>query len=212
MQHWLSVVTNRQRFDLSPSELIRRISWLAAAGVDLVQIRERDLSDRELTRLVRNAVAATRGTPARVVVNDRADVALAADAAGVHLREDSSSAARVRAFVPPGFLIGCSIHDSSLARDSSACDYLLFGTVFPSSSKPAGHTAAGLEPLRDACAAANCPVLGIGGVTADSARDVVRAGAAGVAAIASLLSVTSEAEARDVVAGFRRAFAAADRE
>jgi thiamine monophosphate synthase len=88
---------------------------------------------------------------------------------------------------------------------------VLFGTVFRSSGKPAGHAVAGVELLREACAAADCPVLGIGGIDAERALDVVRAGAAGVAAISALLSVASPDGARDVVAGFRRAFNAVDR-
>lgn len=112
----LCVVTSRRRLGLSCSDLIRRIAWLASAGVDLVQIRERDLPDRELTALVRDAVAATRAAPAQVVVNDRFDIAMAADAAGVHLREDSVSIDRVRSIAPREFLIGCSVHDIDRAR------------------------------------------------------------------------------------------------
>jgi len=212
MACWLGLVTSRRRLGLSCSELIRRIAWLSAAGIDLVQIRERDLPDRELTRLVRDAVAVARATPARVVVNDRVDIAIAADAAGVHLREDSASIDRVRAIAPREFLIGCSVHDIHRAGALSACDYLLFGTVFPSSGKPADHPIAGLRMLRAVCTAARAPVLAIGGVHAGNARDAMRCGAAGVAAVESLLSVTSAPEAQDVVAALRRACAEANRE
>ena len=205
---WLSVVTSRRRLGLSPAALIQRIQWLAAAGIDLIQVRERDLADRELTSLVRDAVAAVRGTPARVVVNDRFDVAIAGEAAGVHLREDSAPANRVRRVVPAGFLIGCSVHDAARARTLPECDYLLFGTVFPSRGKSPGHPVAGVSRLRDVCAGTSVPVLAIGGITAANARDVVEAGAAGVAAIESLLSVSSALEACDVVTAFRQALAA----
>ncbi|HTI36248.1 MAG TPA: thiamine phosphate synthase [Vicinamibacterales bacterium] len=211
MERWLCVVTSRQRFSLSPAELIRRVRWLAEAGVDLVQIRERDLSDRALLLLVRDAVEVTRGTGARVVVNDRFDVAVAAGADGVHLREDSTSAERIRPFAPPEFLIGCSIHDIDRARASSACDYLLFGTVFPSGGKPSGHPVAGLERLREVCAAAAQPVLGIGGIAPVNAREVAGAGAAGAAAMDSLLSASSAGEAREIVRAFRKSFESADR-
>jgi thiamine-phosphate diphosphorylase len=205
MRGWLCVVTSRRRFGLTCPELIQRIHRLAQAGVDLVQIRERDLADRDLTSLVREAVAAVRGTPARVVVNDRFDVAMAAGAAGVHLREDSIHPERVRPAVPSGFLIGCSVHDAARARTMSQCDYLIFGTVFPSKGKRAGHPVAGISALRDACAAASVPVLGIGGIDQHNARDVVRAGAAGIAAMESLLTVSSAAAARSVVGAFRSA-------
>ncbi|HWK11626.1 MAG TPA: thiamine phosphate synthase [Vicinamibacterales bacterium] len=210
MHRWLCLVTSRQRLRLSPGELVRRIAWLTAAGVDLVQIRERDLSDRELTALVRDALSAARGTAARVVVNDRLDIALAAGAHGVHLREDSIAADRIRRSAPAGFLIGCSLHDIERARSSSGCDYALFGTVFPSSGKPSDHPAAGLERLRDVCAAAACPILGIGGITPALARDVAEAGA-GIASVESLLSVSSAQEAVDVVAAFRRGLEPRDR-
>jgi thiamine-phosphate pyrophosphorylase len=212
MSFGLCVVTDRRRLGLSCSELIQRIEWLATAGIDLVQIRERDLCDRDLMRLVRDAVASTRDSLARIVVNDRVDVAMAADAAGVHLRENSASIDRVRAIAPPQFLIGCSIHDIDRARALSACDYLLFGTVFPSSGKPAGHPIAGVQTLRQACAASRRPVLAIGGVDPSNAREAIRCGAAGVAAVESLLSVKSAPEAQDIVAAFRRAFAEARRE
>jgi thiamine-phosphate pyrophosphorylase len=212
MGGWLCVVTSRQRVRLSSSELIRRIRWLALAGVDLVQIRERDLRDRELTSLVRDAVEVARNTPARVIVNDRVDIAIAANAAGVHLREDSVPLARIRSIAPPEFLVGCSIHDIDRARALSACDYLLFGTVFPSGGKPEGHAVAGLEQLRAVCAVAGPPVVAIGGVTPARAADVVRSGAAGVAAVESLLSASSAQQAQDVVAAFRGAFEAGGRQ
>jgi thiamine-phosphate pyrophosphorylase len=212
MGGWLCVVTSRQRVRLSSSELIRRIRWLALAGVDLVQIRERDLRDRELTSLVRDAVEVARNTPARVIVNDRVDIAIAANAAGVHLREDSVPLARIRSIAPPEFLVGCSIHDIDRARAMFACDYLLFGTVFPSGGKPEGHAVAGLEQLRAVCAVAGPPVVAIGGVTPARAADVVRSGAAGVAAVESLLSASSAQQAQDVVAAFRGAFEAGGRQ
>jgi thiamine-phosphate pyrophosphorylase len=205
MRTWLCAVTNRRRFDLSTADLLRRIEWLAAAGIELVQIRERDLGDRDLASLVRGAVTSVRGSPARVVVNDRFDIAVAAGAAGVHLREDSAPAARFRRAAPRGFLIGCSVHDAARAKTLPECDYLVFGTVFPSRGKAAGHPVAGLGALREVCDAAHLPVLGIGGIDPRNARDVIGAGAAGVAAMESLMTVSSAASARDVVASFRSA-------
>lgn len=203
MRPWLCVVTNRQRFGLSLPELIQRIHWLSDAGVDVIQMRERDLADRELASLVRDAVLAARGTAARVVVNDRVDVAIACEAAGVHLREDSPDVDRVRRVVPAEFVIGCSVHDAARARTLS-CDYQIFGTVFPSTGKAPGHPIAGLAALREVCRDARTPVLGIGGVNLSNAADVIGAGASGIAAIESLLAVSSASHARDVVTAFRR--------
>ena len=158
---------------------------MAAEGVHLVQVRERDLDGGPLTRLVTACVDAVRGTRARVVVNDRFDVALAAGAHGVHLRGDSFPASRIRAYAPRGFLIGRSVHsvsDAVLAAKGDAVDYLIYGTVFASGSKP-NRPAAGLRELSAVASATRLPVLAIGGMTMGRIADVMRAGAAGVAGI-----------------------------
>lgn len=158
----------------------------ARAGVDLVQIREPALDDRALVTLVREAIEAAAGTAARVVVNDRLDVALAAGAAGVHLKSDSMAASDVRRLAPPSFIVGRSVHgvpEAVEAQVRGGCDYLMFGTVFESASKPADHRLAGLDGLERVCRAVSLPVLAIGGVTVGNAGLAVAAGAAGVAAI-----------------------------
>ena len=167
------------------SQLLEVIADCADAGVDLVQIREPDLRDRSLLDLVRGAVDRARATSARVVVNDRPDVALAAGADGVHLKDDARSAPRVRALGPRGWIVGRSIHDAPAARRATQCgavDYLLAGTVFASASKP-GRRPLGLDALRDVVRASNRPVLAIGGVTVDDGAAVAATGAAGVAGI-----------------------------
>src|ERR1051325_7081926 len=118
------------------------------AGVDVIQVRERDLDGGPLTTLVAELVRLTRGTSTRVVVNDRLDVALACGAAGVHLRGDSMSAASARSIAPPGFLVGRSVRGVGDAVAAAPhVDYLIAGTVFPTPSK-AGLTAwLGVEGL-----------------------------------------------------------------
>lgn len=182
------------------------VRTVAQAGVDLIQIREPRLDDRSLAALVRAAVDATAGTIARVVVNDRVDVALAAGAAGVHLRADSMAAPDVRPVVPPAFLIGRSVHsvEAAVAADrAGGCDYLIFGTVFPTANKPAGHLVAGVDELARACRATHLPVLAIGGISVERAAPVAAAGAAGVAAI-TLFGWSADAPA--TVRAVRRAF------
>jgi thiamine-phosphate pyrophosphorylase len=189
-------VTDRRRFHLSVDDLVARAAHAARAGVDVIQVRERDLEDAALLGVVRAIVGATAGTAARVVVNDRADIAILAGAAGVHLRGDSPPASRVAAFArasAPGFLIGRSVH--SLAEIDAAvadggCDYLMFGTVFPSAGKPAGHPVAGLDALREACARSPLPVIAIGGVDEAGAALVRDAGAAGFAAVGLFMCLT----------------------
>ena len=160
---------------------MRRVAAAARAGVHLVQVRERDLDGGPLARLVERCVKAVRGTRTRIVVNDRLDVALTTGAHGVHLRADSFDAPRARRIVPSGFLIGQSVHSVAEAAAADA-DYLIFGTVFPTASKP-GRMARGVEALGDVVAATTVPVLAVGGVTCDTASPVAQAGAAGVAGI-----------------------------
>jgi thiamine-phosphate diphosphorylase len=168
--------------------------------VHLVQVRERDLEGRALTDLVARCVAAVRGTRTRVVVNERFDVALAAGAHGVHLRAGSMAAARVRAAAPPGFLIGRSVHapeEAAGADSAGGLDYLIFGTVFASASKP-GRAPAGLAALAAAVSAARVPVLAVGGVTPDKLREVAATGAAGFAAI-GMFAAAAEASLAQAV-------------
>ena len=158
----------------------------AASGIDLVQIREPRLEGKALSSFVREAIEEAAHTSCRVLVNDRVDVAIAANAAGVHLRGNSFSAARVRTLVPAGFLIGRSVHDpaeaTAVTRDGG-CDYLIFGTVFESRNKPPGHPIAGLNGLRQVCRATTLPVIAVGGISIQNAAEVIAAGAQGIAGI-----------------------------
>lgn len=180
------MVTGRRRLGSDwEAPLIECIAAAARGGVHLIQIREPDLDARTLTRLVESAVRAARGTRARVLVNDRADVALAGGAHGVHLRAESAPAGRVRAIAPRAFVIGRSVHSRAEAEEQAAAgglDYLLFGTVFTTASKP-GAAAAGVDALAAVATATALPVLAIGGVTMPRLPEIARAGAAGFAAI-----------------------------
>jgi thiamine-phosphate diphosphorylase len=198
------MVTDRRR--MGETGLVRATAAAARAGVDIIQIRERDLDGCALMRLTRAVVNAVSGTATRVVVNDRLDVALAAGAAGVHLRGDSFGAGRVGSIAPPDFLVGRSVHSEAEAVDADAtgaCDYLFFGTVFPSASKPAGHRPVGLDALGRVCARVRTPVLAIGGLTVGVAAAVRQRGAAGIAAI-SLFE--DDAQVAETVRSLRAAF------
>jgi thiamine-phosphate diphosphorylase len=177
------MVTDRIRIaDPTLALLVAHVRIAAAAGVQLVQVRERDLDGRALFELARLAIDAVRGTAARILINDRLDVAIAAGAHGVHLRSTSFSPSRARAIVPPGFLIGQSVHSAADAAAARGADYLLFGNVFETGSKP-GKPAIGLDALADVVRATPVPVLAIGGVTAERVPEVLAAGAAGYAGI-----------------------------
>lgn len=162
------------------------------ARPDVIHIRERDLGARHLRDLIHRVVSRSRGTGVRVVVNDRADVACATGAHGVHLRSDGPPAPRVRGLGPSGWLVGRSIHSDAEAVEHGRCDYLLFGTVFPTQSKPAGSPVAGLAALGRAVRSVATPVLAIGGITVERAGAVRQAGAAGVAAIGLFLPVGAD--------------------
>jgi thiamine-phosphate diphosphorylase len=200
-------VTDRRRApDPSRDYLLQRIHTAACAGVDFIQIRERDLPDRDLRALVSDALGAVRGTSTRVLVNDRVDIALVSHAAGVHLRGDSADPTRVRAIVPPGFVIGRSVHEPAEAASARDCDFLLFGTVFPSAGKPRDHRIAGVEALRAACARSRVPVLAIGGVDESNAGAVAAAGAAGIAAVGIFMADRPVAALVAIVRAIRAAF------
>jgi thiamine-phosphate diphosphorylase len=166
--------------------LLERLSAAAEAGATMIQVRERQLDDRRLMDFVADVQGAVRPRGCLVLVNDRTDVAIASGADGVHLKSDAPSGTDVRAIVPAGFVVGRSVHSLEEARagiDTGGCDYLLFGTVFPSRSKPDGHPVAGIEALERVCQSVQLPVLAIGGITEARARQVADAGAAGIAAI-----------------------------
>jgi thiamine-phosphate pyrophosphorylase len=157
------------------------------AGIDIIQIREHDLETRALVDLVETIVEVASGSPTRVVVNDRLDVAITSGADGVHLRADSISPTAARSLAPPTFLLGRSVHDVAAAVDSAGSDYLIAGTVFPTASKPSVDRFLGPAGFAKIVRATQIPVLAIGGITVARVRQVAATGAAGVAAIGLFL-------------------------
>jgi thiamine-phosphate pyrophosphorylase len=183
----LCYITDRRA--LEPRPLLPLIRMAAEAGVDLIQIREKDLPSRELLALVTSALAATRGTSARIVVNDRLDVALAAGAGGVHLGGESMPAARVRTTLEKlrreSFWVGVSCHSVAEVRAAGAAgaDYVLLGPIFDTPSKRIFGPPLGLDVLNQAAHDCRIPLLALGGVTRERVRDCIEAGAAGIAGI-----------------------------
>jgi thiamine-phosphate pyrophosphorylase len=181
-------VTSRDRLGLSSSGfdgLLGLVAGAVSVGIDLIQVREPDLPGVEMLALVRDCVALAGGSATAILVNDRLDIALAAGAAGVHLRGGSVSAATIRPHTPPGFLLGRSVHDAAEAQaveQDGGVDYLTYGTVYRSRSKP-GLAPQGAARLGEAVEGVTLPVLAIGGITVDNTGEVFGLGAAGVAAI-----------------------------
>ncbi|MEZ5356410.1 MAG: thiamine phosphate synthase [Bryobacteraceae bacterium] len=165
--------------------LLASIARAVEAGVDLVQIREKDLPARELASLVSRALSLPNPRGTRIVVNTRLDVALALEAGGVHLPSGSMSPERVRAIAPAGFLIGVSCHSIEELRTAEAegADYAMYSPIFLSPSKTGQGDPVGLEGLRQAAESVGIPVLALGGVNARNAPGCMQAGAAGVAGI-----------------------------
>ena len=184
-------VTDREALgaDDPAGNLITRIRAAVAAGVDWVQIRERDMPARELLALAKGAIDAC-DAKARIIINDRLDVALAAGAAGVHLGGASVPAREVASWcregnAPVEFLIGVSCHSLEEVReaDAAGASYVFFGPVFETPSKKTFGSPQGVETLAELCGAVRIPVIAIGGVSEENAAECVRAGAAGIAAI-----------------------------
>jgi thiamine-phosphate pyrophosphorylase len=206
----LCYVTDRTQF--AGDEAARRESLLnaiaraARAGVDYIQLREKDLPGAALERLARAAQARLAGERARLLLNSRVDVALAAGAAGVHLpsgpEELSPGEARIL-FTQAGVarpIISVACHSRAASADPRrrGADLILFGPVFAKGARPNPE---GLAELRAVCAATKAPVLAIGGVTAENAARCREAGAAGIAGIR--LFQTDESEPAATVARLR---------
>ena len=171
---------------LAPSEaLLDVVARHLALGIEWIQIREKDLSARDLFRLVQSALALPNPHGSRIVVNTRVDVALAAGAAGAHLPSGSPPAKTWRSLTPPGFLIGVSCHtvDEVRAAEDEGAGYALFGPVFAPRSKASPLPPRGLAELARAARAVRIPVLALGGITSANLPECLDAGAAGVAAI-----------------------------
>jgi thiamine-phosphate pyrophosphorylase len=199
----LCYVTDRKGFpsghDNNIEALLKRVAIAAAAGVDWIQIREKDLSGKELSSFIRAAATKTKqinerdGRPTRIIVNDRLDVATSEQAGGVHLGEQSLPVRNVRKWIDAKpdfgergkFLVGVSCHCLQAAVNAAraGADYIFFGPVFATPSKAQFGAPQGIQRLAKVCSSVTIPVLAIGGITRGNATDCVAAGAGGVAAV-----------------------------
>ena len=167
-------------------EILHQVSAAVGAGIQLIQLREKNLTARVLFELTERVMEIVCGTATKVLVNDRADIAAGAGADGVHLTTRSLEADVIRRTFAPNFLIGVSTHshvEARRARDAGA-DFVVFGPIFPTQSKKEYGPPLGIGKLSEvAHELAPIPVLAIGGVSNDNAGECLRAGASGVAAI-----------------------------
>ncbi len=187
-------ITARRQLQADPGEvgaeeaLRRKIRAAFAAGVDYVQLREKDLTSERLARMVEEFQAMPEKTgsrrPVRLLVNERLDVALACGAEGVHLPADSLPLAAAKARAGSDCIVGISCHSEEEAAQAGrdGASYVLVGPVFETPSKPEAKPL-GISLLRQICRRSVAPVFALGGVTRDNAESCIRAGAVGVAGI-----------------------------
>jgi len=197
----LHVITDRKRCLGDLADVVHRA---LAGGVDWVQVREKTAPALETYMLARQLQDACRQAGAGLIVNDRADIALAIGAGGVHLAKKSLPPAVVRPLLAPGQLLGCSVHslEEAVRAAHAGVDYLTFGNVFATDSHP-GVPAKGVAVLHAIVETLEVPVLAIGGITPENATDVLATGCAGVAVIGAILAAADPAAAaarlRDVL-------------
>ena len=168
------------------AQILKQISAAVAARVDLIQIRERQLTARVLFELVTEAGKLTRGASTRLLVNDRADIAATAGADGVHLTTQSLDAATIKRTFGEKFLVGASTHSLAEAESASeqGADFAVFGPVFETESKLQFGSPKGLDELAQLVRALpDFPVLALGGISRLNAAECLSAGASGIAGI-----------------------------
>ena len=165
-------------------------------GLRAVQLREKDLPLRELLALATPLREATRKREARLVINDRVDVALAVGADGVQRTHESLPVSVLRTIGGPGLTVGASVHSLDEARTAAdeGADFIVFGPVFDTPSKRPYGSPQGLDTLRRVTAAVATPVLAIGGITPARVPNVLAAGAAGVGVISAILATPRPGE------------------
>lgn len=213
----LCLVTDRRRLGTAVRAAVRewpdllglQVEAAASAGVDFIQVREPDLEARPLAALVRDLMRRIDGTRTRLLVNDRLDVALAAGASGVHLRESSMLPDEVRRLTPPQFMISASLHTVEAVPARKSADLLIAGTVLPTASKPPVDYLGEVGLKAIVKAAAGQSVLGIGGLDRTSVPLLAAASAAGMAAIGAFIPRADEDVrefVQNCVEGLRLAF------
>jgi thiamine-phosphate pyrophosphorylase len=199
----LYVVTDRQLTGGRPLRLV--VEAALRGGVRAFQLREKDLPPRELYPLALEMRRLTQTYGARLLINDRIDVALAVDADGVHLTTTSLPARIARQVLGPGRLIGVSTHTLAEAQAAEGADFLVFGPVFFTPSKAPYGEPVGLDALRVARAAVTLPILAIGGVKKANLDQVLAAGADGIAVISAVISADDPMAASQDLLGTLRA-------
>jgi thiamine-phosphate pyrophosphorylase len=193
------------RLGLASEPLLPFIQAVAQAGVDLIQLREKNLPTQELVKLAEAATGICRGTITKIVINDRLDVAIGIAADGVHLGGQSLPAEIVRREAGRNFIVGVSCHslDEAQRADAGGADYVLLGPIFETPSKLRYGPPLGLSKLSEVAKCIKTPVLALGGITVENAQACAAAGATGIAGIRIFQDSPSLDETvRELRAGF----------
>ncbi len=187
---------------LEREETVAALAAAAGAGIDSIQIRDKTASARDLLALATDAARVARSAGARLLVNDRVDVAVAVRAHGVHLAANSLPAGVARGMLEPWQLVGVSVHSvaEAVAAAAAGADYLTYGHIYPTPSH-AGRPPRGLEALRGVVEAVRIPVLAIGGIDRDRVADVIATGCSGIAVISAILARRDVAAAASELRG-----------
>jgi thiamine-phosphate pyrophosphorylase len=172
-----------------PGRWVALAAALAAAGCQLMQVRAKQADSRTQLEIATQLSRSLDTTRVRLIVNDRADVALLAGAGGVHVGQHDLEVTHARAICGASLWVGVSTHtlDQVRAADQTSADYIAFGPVFSTTTKSEADAIVGIEGLRAARAATRKPLVAIGGITLECARDVYRAGADSLAVVSDLL-------------------------
>lgn len=176
---------------LSGLSHLQQVRLLSVGGAPLIQLREKHLAPREFYEQAKAAVAVAAKWGVQLIVNDRVDVALAAGARGVHLGQDDMPPDAARTLLGPNAVIGYSTHniEQAIAATKLPIDYLAIGPIFPTTTKSDTAPVVGLDGLRAVRnEIGDFPLVAIGGITRENAREVIQAGADSVAVISALLS------------------------
>ena len=196
----LLVVTDRHQTHRRP--LVPLLQRVLTAVAPAIQLRERDLSARELVTLAREVQAVTASRRAQLLINDRIDVALALEGVGVHLRSNSLPVSVARQMLGTQRLLGISAHsvEEAVQGASQGADYIVLGPIYETPSKQLFSPPLGIHTLEKACRLVRIPIIGIGGVTSARAHEMRRAGAFGAAVITAILGATDvESAARELL-------------
>ena len=196
----LYLITDTKLFAAYPL-LFSAVEGALRAGVRAVQLREKELPVRELLKMAYNMRELTRKYGARLFINDRVDIALCAEADGVHLGQSGIPVSAVRNMVKEEFIIGASTHsmEEATTAEREGADFITFGPLFETPSKRAYGAPLGVEALREVRERVSIPLFGIGGIKHGNVREVLQSGAFGVALISGILG---EADIKSAAEGY----------